>query len=203
LQALAAGLVHLDAVLLTHGHADHIFGLDDVRIFNWRSKQAMPVLGSAETLAVVRQRFAYVFEETQQGGGKPRLDLTSIDGPFRVAGLLVTPLEVRHGEMSVTAFRFREGSETADCAYLTDCNAIPEATMEQLRGLDLLILDALGKHRHPTHFSLEQAVEIARELAPRQTLFTHISHSLEHEETNASLPRGMALAFDGQEVVLG
>jgi phosphoribosyl 1,2-cyclic phosphate phosphodiesterase len=108
-----------------------------------------------------------------------------------------------HGGLPVTAFRFRESGSRAEFAYVTDCNAIADATMAALEGLDLLILDALGKNRHPTHFSLPQAVDVARALAPRQTLFTHISHSLEHAETNATLPPGMALAYDGQEIELG
>ncbi len=200
LQALAAGLQSLDAVLFTHAHADHIFGLDDVRIFNWRTKQPMPIYGTAATLEVIRSRFVYAFEAGQEGGGKPSLDLRPIDGPFEVAGLSITPLEVMHGILPVTAFRFREREGGPEFAYVTDCNAVGDQTMDALRDLDLLILDALAKHRHPTHFSLEQAMEVARALQPRQTLFTHISHSLEHAETNAGLPPGMALAFDGQVV---
>jgi len=203
LQALAAGLVNLDAVLYTHAHADHIFGLDDVRIFNWRTKQSMPVFGTAATLSELRERFPYIFMETaQQGGGKPSLDLRPVDGPFEVAGLHVTPLEVMHGVLPVTAFRFRDLESDASFAYATDCNAILPETMAQLRGLDLLILDALSKGRHPTHFSLEQATEVAQELRPKTTLFTHMSHSLEHEASNATLPPGMALAYDGQEISL-
>jgi phosphoribosyl 1,2-cyclic phosphate phosphodiesterase len=197
LQALAAGLKTLDAVLFTHAHADHIFGLDDVRIFNWRTKRPMPIYGSEETLATLRDRFLYVFQGGQEGGGKPKLDLIPVQAPFEVAGLRITPLEVMHGDLAVTAFRVGEHAGGPDFAYVTDCNFISPETLAQLRGLDLLILDALGKNRHPTHFSLEQAVEVARTLAPGRTLFTHISHGLAHGATNASLPEGMALAHDG------
>jgi phosphoribosyl 1,2-cyclic phosphate phosphodiesterase len=207
LQALAAGLVTLDAALITHAHADHIFGLDDVRIFNWRTKQPMPIYGTAATLEELHDRFIYVFRESiQQGGGKPNLDLRPVDGPFEVAGLHITPLEVMHGRLPVTAFRFRVAGAppgSPEFAYATDCNAISDDAMAQLRGLDLLILDALGKGRHPTHFSLDEAVAVAQRLAARRTLFTHISHSLDHAETNAALPPTMSLAHDGQEILLG
>jgi phosphoribosyl 1,2-cyclic phosphate phosphodiesterase len=197
LQALRAGLQTLDAVLFTHAHADHIFGLDDVRIFNWRTKRPMPLYGSSGTLDTIRDRFVYAFEEGQRGGGKPSLDLRPVQGPFQVAGLHVTPLEVLHGELRVSAFRVREREGGPELAYATDCNAIPPQTMAALRGLDLLVLDALGRGRHPTHFSLDEAIAVARELAPRRTLFTHVSHGLEHGATNAELPPGMALAHDG------
>jgi len=204
IQALAAGLKTLDAVLFTHAHADHIFGLDDVRIFNWRTKQPMPLYGTPETLEVIRHSFSYVFESGQEGGGKPKLDLIPIEigVPFEVAGLHIMPLEVRHGAIAVTAFRVCERPEGPQLVYATDCNAISPETLAQMEGVDLFVLDALTKNRHPTHFSLAEAVQVARRLTPGRTLFTHISHSLEHEETNAALPHGMALAFDRQVVEL-
>jgi phosphoribosyl 1,2-cyclic phosphate phosphodiesterase len=164
----------------------------------------MPIYGTPDTLATIRERFIYVWQEGQQGGGKPNLELTPIEigRPFDVADLHLLPLEVMHGTLPVTAFRFSERPGGAEAAYVTDCNAIGEETMRELGGLDLLVLDALGKNRHPTHFSLEQAVEVAERLAAKRTLFTHISHSLEHAETNTALPPMMALAFDGQTVEL-
>jgi phosphoribosyl 1,2-cyclic phosphate phosphodiesterase len=202
LQALASGLKSLDAVLFTHAHADHIFGLDDVRIFNWRTKQSMPIYGSRQTLDEVRDRFIYVFQTTQEGGGKPKLDLIPVDSPFEVAGLHITPLDVLHGGLTVTAFRISEKPGGPAFVYATDCNSISEETLAQFAGTQLLILDALGKNRHPTHFSLEQAIEVARHVNAPQTLFTHISHNLEHAETNATLPPGMALAYDQQVIDL-
>ena len=128
----------------------------------------------------------------------PQLEFRSITtAPFDVLGTQITPVRLKHGpRFDVLGFRI------GDVAYCTDCNAIPQETMDSLRGLDLLVLDALGKGRHPTHFSLDEAVAVARELAPKRTLFTHISHGLDHEETNAGLPAGMALAHDGLVVDL-
>ena len=204
LQAIDARVDRLDAVLLTHAHSDHVMGLDDVRAFNISQSGAMPVYGSDETLAEVRHRFAYAFREGPLGGGKPQLDLREIAGPFTVGELDVVPFELRHGPGVVTAFRFspHDGGGPA-FAYATDTNGVPEAAVEALGGLDLLVLDALGPGPHPTHYSIAEAVAMAGRISARRTLFTHMSHALDHEATCASLPPGMALAFDRQVVLLG
>jgi phosphoribosyl 1,2-cyclic phosphate phosphodiesterase len=190
-QALRFGLPRVDAVLFTHPHADHVFGLDDLRIFNFRQRQAIPCYGSPATLAALRRTFAYVFEDGQEGGGKPKLDLVPIDGPFRAGGMSFTPLSVAHGSMEVLAFR-------SGCfAYVTDCSAIPPASLDALRDLDVLILDALRIRPHPTHFTVAEAVAVASELAPRRTILTHIAHDLLHAEVSASLPPGVELGYDG------
>src|SRR5262249_18042394 len=145
-QALRFGLPRVDAVLFTHPHADHVFGLDDLRIFNFRQRQAIPCYGSPATLAALRRTFAYVFEAGPERGGKPRLDLVTIDGPFAAGGISFVPLAVAHGSMEVLAFR------SGRFAYVTDCSSIPAASLAALRDLDVLILDALRHRPHPTHF---------------------------------------------------
>jgi len=194
LQLIRAGIGNVDALLFTHTHADHVFGLDDVRVFNQRFGTALPVYGTAQSLANLRQQFYYAFVETQVGGGKPELDLREIapiDQPFHPAGLPVQPIPVFHGSLQVLGFRF------GNLAYVTDTNRIPESSLALLTGLDALVLDALRIRPHPTHFNVSEALQIVEQLQPKRTYFTHICHDLEHAETNRMLPAGVELAYDG------
>ncbi|MBK9240714.1 MAG: MBL fold metallo-hydrolase [Acidobacteria bacterium] len=194
-QALRHNLRKVDAVIYTHSHADHILGLDEVRRYNHMTRAPMPLYGDAATLADIRRVFSYVFETGgSAGGGVPDLRLNTIVGPFCLGRTEIQPLRVLHGGRPVLAFRI------GTFAYLTDCNEIPDETMAELQGLDVLVLDALRRKRHPTHFSIDEAVAVARQLGARQTLFTHCCHDLGHAETCASLPDGMALAYDGLQV---
>lgn len=190
-QALDAGLARLDAVLYTHAHADHVFGLDDLRMYNWRLGGPMPVYGSAETLRAIRRTFWYVFEDVEAGGGKPSLAMHEIDAPFGLHGRTIVPVPVRHGRLGVTGWR------VGGFAYLTDVSAIPEASYALLGDLDVLVLSALRHRPHPTHMHLERALEEARRIGARRTLFTHIAHDLSHAEVAATLPDSVELAFDG------
>ena len=191
-QALRADLRRVDAILFTHSHADHVMGLDDVRRFNMLSRSAMPIFGSRATLEDLRRTFAYVFRsDAPRGGGVPDLRLWPIDGPFCLAGFEIQPIPVQHGPWEVLAFR------TGRFAYVTDCNHIPPASFEKLAGVEVLVLDALRRRPHPTHFSLDEAIAAARVVRARETWFTHIAHDLGHAETSRGLPAGMALAYDG------
>ena len=194
-QALRHNLNRVDAVLYTHSHADHILGLDEVRRYNHMTRTALPLYGDAATLADIRRIFSYVFDpDAQKGGGVPRLHLNTIVGPFCLGRTEIQPLTVLHGGRPVTAFRI------GGFAYLTDCNEIPDETMGQLEGLEVLVLDALRRKRHPTHFSIDEAVSVAQRLGAQQTLFTHCCHDLGHVDTCGSLPAGMALAYDGLQI---
>lgn len=197
LQLLRADVPHVDALVFTHTHADHLFGLDDVRVFSSHGRGALPVYGSLQTLDNLRRQFFYVFAPTPAAGGKPQLDLNPIDPldqPFVAAGLLVQPIPVLHGTTPVLGFRF------ANVAYVTDTNQIPPASLDLLKGLDVLVLDALRESPHPTHFSLPEALAVVELLEPRQTYLTHICHELEHGATNRRLPPGVQLAYDGLRV---
>ncbi len=190
-QALRFGLERVDAVLFTHAHADHIFGLDDVRIFNFRQRAAIPCYGSAATLAALRRVFAYAFEDGQEGGGKPRLELVEVDGPFAVLGAEVVPVPVLHGSLEVLGFR------VGGFAYVTDCSSIPESSQRALAGLDVLILDALRYRPHPTHLSVAEAIAMAARLGARRTYFTHMTHDVDHGAPEIALPPGVEFAYDG------
>ena len=194
-QALAHDIRRVDAILFTHSHADHVMGLDEVRRYNMLSGRTMPVYADARTIAELRRTFSYIFESTApKGGGVPDLRLWTIGGDFSLGGTVVRPVPIRHGPWNILGFRFGR------LAYLTDCNGIPESSMPLLEDLECLVLDALRHRPHPTHFTLAQAVAMAREIGARRTYFTHIAHELGHAATCAALPDGMALAHDGLAV---
>lgn len=191
------GIVH--STLYTHDHADHVFGLDDLRLFPYYLGHAMPIFCEEQVENRIRKSFDYAFanEAKHYAGGVPQIEFHRITTePFDVLGARVIPLRLEHGKFSVLGFRF------GNVAYCTDTNRIPPESLAQLAGLDVLILDALRFKPHPTHFCLDEAVEVAKQLGAKQTYFTHMSHDLEHEATNRSLPAGMQLAYDGLRIPL-
>jgi phosphoribosyl 1,2-cyclic phosphate phosphodiesterase len=206
MQALAFGLRQIDAVLYTHTHADHIFGLDDLRRFNDLADAEIPVFGDAEILDDIRRIYPYIFKQTQLAGGKPRISLNLVQPDFEMFGLRIRSFYVMHGRLKVLAYRFDAAgdAESPPCAaaYVTDVSLIPEESMYLLEGLDLLILDAVRFDPHPTHFGLYQALDVIARVKPKQALLTHLSHHFEHDTVNATLPAEVKLAYDGQCVVL-
>ena len=198
LQCVTHGIRRVDAVLFTHHHADHVMGLDDLRRFNAIMKKPIPCYGAERTLAALQKMFVYAFGE-QPGSphSRPQLELRPIGSPtFAVHDAEIGVIPLMHGPMPVLGFRF------GPFAYCTDCNAIPADSMELLRDLDVLILDALRNTPHPTHFTLDEAVETARRIGAGRTYFTHMTHQLGHAETNSRLPDSMELAYDGLRIRL-
>lgn len=189
-------LVH--AAIFTHGHADHIFGLDDLRLFGYYLKEAVPLFCEQIVEERIRTSFDYAFTDPYpnvHAGATPKLSLHRItEEPFYLLGLEIRPIRLMHGKLPVLGFRLN------NVAFCTDVSQIPDESWPLLEGLDVLVLDALRDKPHPTHFSLSEAVDVAYRVRPKMTYLTHVSHQLDHAETNARLPRGIELAYDGLRI---
>jgi phosphoribosyl 1,2-cyclic phosphate phosphodiesterase len=207
LQALRAGILRLDAVFLTHAHADHLHGLDDLRPLTRRSP--LPVYGNAEGIAELKERFSYVFRDTQRGGGKPSLMPVVIGTTVMVGKVLIQPIPVKHGELDILGWKFT--ADGASAAYLTDASRLGEEALGALRNLDLLVLGALRVRPHATHMSFAEAAEIVRAAAPKTAFVTHLCHDQSPVEAEACF-RGLGIrcgdgralqpAWDGLNVTL-
>ncbi len=194
-QALREKITQLDAVLYTHTHADHILGIDDLRPLTYHHKPGkLPLYALPHACDFIRTMFRYIFEAEYKFGGLPLVELYPIEGPVELFGARFEPLTVIHGETPILGFRF------GSAAYLTDHSEVPAETREKLHGLDILFLDALRYKPHPTHSTVEQSLQVVEEVKPKRTFFTHICHDLPHEATNAGLPAGVRLAFDGMKL---
>ena len=196
LQLVAAGVDRLDAVLFTHAHADHVHGIDDLRAFSVRQGGPLEAYGSRETLGELSAKFPYIFDlesKAPAGTSKPELVARSLTPgvPVRIAGLDVEPLALPHGRQEVLAYRIGR------VAYVTDVKEVPPAVQERLRGLDVLVLSALLSRPHPLHLSIPEAVAAAQAIGARRTYFTHLTHERPHAVLAASLPAGIAPAYDG------
>ncbi len=190
--ALQYGLQKLDFTLLTHGHSDHISGLDDLRIFSQTSGKAMPLYSNTQTLKEVKERFAYAFEAPKEyGGGVPQYDLIEINSPLKIGDWEITPLPIMHGPWPIYGFRIN------NFAFITDVTLIPKSTLALLNNLDYLVLDCLRHRPHSTHLCLPQAIEYAQIIKAKETYFTHFTHELEHEETQKLLPPSVYMSYDG------
>ena len=201
-QALRNGLSRVDAVFYTHGHADHILGMDDLRPLSFvaaREGGQIPLYAAEETAATLRRVFDYTFSPEATYPTRARVRIEPLEEKTVVHGVEFLRVPVQHGKLGIAGFRFGR------TAYMTDVSAIPEASFALLEGLDCFIVSALRRKPHPSHATLDQAVAWAQRIGARQTWFTHIAHDLGHVETNRTLPEGMALAYDGLSlpVVLG
>lgn len=196
-QMLRAQVKHLEAVLITHSHKDHIAGMDDIRAFNYFQQSHIDIYATDYSQNVIMREFAYAFADFKYPG-IPEINLLTItDEPFEVKGMPVIPINVMHYKMPVMGFRVH------DFTYITDANFIAEEEKEKIKGSKVLVLNALRREKHISHFTLDEAIALATELKVPQVYFTHISHQLGlHDEVSVELPDGMALAYDGLEIEL-
>lgn len=197
MQMLRSGINKLDAIIFTHEHKDHTAGLDDIRPFNFMQQKDMPVFGKRQVIDQLKREYSYIFSDKKYPG-VPQVSCIEIDEhPFHIEGLDITPLPVLHYKLPVLGFRIR------DFSYITDANFIPDSTLALLEGSQILVLNALQKDPHISHFTLDQAIEQAQKIGAQKTYFTHISHKLGlHHEVEQALPEGIFLAFDGMELTL-
>lgn len=191
-QALRQGLGHVDGVLYTHAHADHVHGIDDLRAFNMVAKDSIPIYGSPATMALIQQNFQYIFSPEPGVGFRPRLDPWEVRGPFSLFGLPVEPILLQHGPGEANGYRI------GPFAYLTDCNGVPELSQQRLQGLEVLVLDGLRFRSHPSHFCIAEAIALAQQIGARHTYLTHLCHEVSHARDSVDLPPGIELAYDGQ-----
>lgn len=196
-QMLREQAPQVDAILFTHAHKDHTGGIDDLRGFNFASKKAMPLYMSSESLATIKMHYEYVFSGSDYPG-IPKVDIQLIENkPFKAEGIEVFPIEVLHYQMRVFAFRIK------DFTYITDANFIAQQEKEKIKGSKVLVLNALRKETHLSHYNLKQALEIIEELKPEKAYITHLSHQMGlHEEVSRELPAGVELAYDGLRIEL-
>ncbi|MBN1687161.1 MAG: MBL fold metallo-hydrolase [Spirochaetales bacterium] len=200
-QALRAGIRRLDAVLMTHAHADHLHGLDDTRSLT--HAKPLPVYGSQDTLSEIRDRFDYVFTKTQIGGGKPNLLLQDHRGDrIGIGGLTITPVPVKHGDLTIFGYRI------GNFAYITDCSGIPRESFELLEGVKILIINALRYRSHATHFTVEQAIEASKKIGAREVWLTHLCHDVSHKKLTEELnlrnsdTSRILPSYDGLEIIV-
>jgi phosphoribosyl 1,2-cyclic phosphate phosphodiesterase len=195
LQLLREPIPRLDFILYTHSHADHLMGLDDVRPFNFRQRETIHAFASAPTAKAIRRAFSYIWSDSQLGGGKPQLELHEVDGAFTHDGIDIVPIPVRHGDWTILGYRI------GSFAYITDTNGIPDESVALLEGVDTLALDGLRPSpRHPTHFTIGEAVTAAQRIGPRMTYLIHLTHEVDHETVEATLPENVRLAWDGMKL---
>ncbi|HEY3054261.1 MAG TPA: MBL fold metallo-hydrolase [Thermoanaerobaculia bacterium] len=197
LQLLRHPIPRLDFILFTHSHSDHLMGLDDIRPFNFRQHEPIHAFANPKTAKAIRRAFSYIWNDSQRGGGKPQLELHEVEEPFTHEGIRIVPIPVTHGDWTILGFRI------GDFAYITDTNGVPDSSVRLLDGIRILALDGLRPSPpHPTHFTIEEAIECSRRIGAKDTYLIHLTHDIDHDEFERTLPAGVRLAYDGLKLEL-
>ncbi|MGZ8796181.1 MAG: MBL fold metallo-hydrolase [Thermoanaerobaculia bacterium] len=197
MQLLRDPIPRLDFILFTHSHSDHLMGLDDIRPFNFRQREPIHAFANPMTAKAVRRAFSYIWNDSQPGGGKPQLELHEIAEEFTHDGVTITPIPVTHGDWTILGFRI------GDFAYITDTNGVPDSSIRLLEGVRVLALDGLRPSPpHPTHFTIDEAVACSRRIGAPETYLIHLTHDIDHDAYEETLPTGVKLAYDGLRVEL-
>ena len=192
MQLLRDPIPRLDFILLTHSHSDHLMGLDDIRPFNFRQREPIHAFANPMTAKAVRRAFSYIWSDSQPGGGKPQLELHEIAETFTHDGVTITPIPVAHGDWTILGFRI------GDFAYITDTNGVPDSSLRLLEGIRVLALDGLRPWPpHPTHFTIDEAIACSRRIGAAETYLIHLTHDVDHDDFDRTLPKGVHLAYDG------
>ncbi len=191
IQLIRENVKNIEAILYTHHHADHLLGLDDIRYYNVKYKRSIPIYANKETIKHIKTVFSYIFSPVQIGGGVPQIEINEVKGKFSVCGIDFEPLKVMHGKLSILGYKWGK------MAYITDASLLPEETIDAIMNLDILIINALKYKKHPTHFNVEEALDIIEKVKPKKAYLTHLSHDLEHEKLQSELPANVFVAWDG------
>ena len=195
-QALREGIEQIDSVLFTHAHADHVHGIDDLRTFTLRTGNAIPAYADRGVLDRLKGLFSYIFSESDAPGFRPRLQVNEVVGPFDLFGQTVVPIPLLHGPGESLGYR------VGNLAYIVDCSALPESSWRLLQGVEVLVIDALRFREHESHFSISEAIEVAKKLRVPRTLLTHLTHDIDYPRHTTGLPDGVEFAYDGQTLTL-
>jgi len=197
-QALTFGVKRVDAVCLTHAHADHVCGFDDLRVFSYQQKMEIPVFASGETIESMKKLFYYVFEKTAKETFVPQVSFKTVEAPFEVGPFSILPLPVRHGANKVYGYLLRAGGKSI--GYVPDCKFMPDAVFDMLVNLDIMILDATRTMPHPTHLSLSESIEHMKKIGARSSYIAHLCHDMDHEQTQSNLPDSFYVPYDGLKI---
>lgn len=197
-QALTFEILRVDAVLITHAHADHLFGFDDIRRFNTIQGMVIPVFAQNETMAELRRIFSYIGDTPKPGVYRPLADFRIINTPFAIGNVTVTPLPVEHGEGQACGYRFDYSNRSV--GFVPDCHYMPDSTIKLLQGVDVMVLDALRHRPHSTHFTVEESLSCLSRIGARRSYLIHLCHDLDHATLSNELPSGVEVSFDGLTV---